>query len=125
MNAPHLSASEISIAPILSHRRWTFIAAVMLAIIYLLTSVLIASRRLFWYDEIYTVTISQLPSFAAIWKVLAHGGDSMPPTYYMLVRIFERLPVSRGASARLPSALAMTTGMLITFDCARRLSDGV
>jgi len=35
------------------------------------------------------------------------------------------LPVAREVSARLPSALAMVIGMLITFDCARRLTDGV
>lgn len=97
----------------------------LLAAIYLLTSVLIASHRLFWYDEIYTVAISRLPDVATIWKALAHSSDSQPPTYYMVVRIFEKLPIPREVAARLPSALAMVAGMLITFDCARRLSDGV
>lgn len=100
-------------------------AAALLALVYLLTSVLIASHRLFWYDEILTVMVSQLPDYASIWKALAHGADGMPPAYYILVRIFERLPMPHEIAARLPSALAMVAGMLITFDCARRLSDGV
>jgi uncharacterized membrane protein len=108
-----------------SQHKGSFIAAVLLAVIYLLTSVLIASHRLFWYDEIFTVTISQLPDCSTIWKALAHASDAMPPTYYMLVRIFDQLPIPREVAARLPSALAMVAGMLITFDCARRLSDGV
>ncbi len=97
----------------------------MLAAIYLVTSVLISSRRLFWYDEIFTVTISQLPDVATIWKALAHASDVQPPTYYMLVRMFFSLPIPLEVAARLPSALAMVVGMLITFDCARRLSNGV
>jgi uncharacterized membrane protein len=97
----------------------------LLGVIYLLTSILIASHRLFWYDEVFTVTVSQLPNYSTIWKALAHASDQMPPTYYMLVRIFDKLPVPREVAARLPSALAMVAGMLITFDCARRLSDGV
>ena len=108
-----------------SQRTWSFIAAGLLAAIYLFTSVLIASHRLFWFDEIFTVTISRLPNVATIWKALAHHTDMQPPTYYMLVRMFDQLPLPREVAARLPSALAMVAGMLITFDCARRLSDGV
>ena len=99
--------------------------AALLAAIYLVTSVLIASHRLFWYDEIFTITITRLPNVATIWKALAHNSDTQPPTYYMLVRMFEQLPIRREVAARLPSALAMVAGMLITFDCTRRLSDGV
>lgn len=117
--SPGLHPSEGSL------HRGSIIAAVVLAVSYLLTSVLIASHRLFWYDEIFTVTISQLPDYSTIWKALAHAVDAMPPTYYMLVRIFDQLPISREVAARLPSALAMVAGMLITFDCARRLSNGV
>jgi uncharacterized membrane protein len=106
-------------------RTWSFLAVGLLAAIYLLTSVLIASHRLFWYDEILTVTISRLPDLATIWKALTHASDGQPPTYYVLVRMFLQLPVSPEVGARLPSALAMVAGMLITFDCARRLSDGV
>lgn len=108
-----------------SQYKWTLTVALLLAAIYLLTSILIASHRQFWYDEIFTVTISQLPHSATIWKALADAADSQPPTYYMLVRLLDHLPISREVAARLPSALAMVAGMLITFDCARRLSNGV
>jgi 4-amino-4-deoxy-L-arabinose transferase-like glycosyltransferase len=126
MNVPALSESETTtITPDVSQRKWSFVAAGLLALIYFVTSILIARHRLFWYDEIYTVVLSRLPDLGSIWRVLAHGGDSMPPTYYMLVRAFERLPIPFEVSARLPSALAMVIGMLITFDCARRLTDGL
>ena len=123
MNAPSLLESKMT-TPIVQQRSWSFVAAGLLALIYLVTSILIARHRLFWYDEILTITFSRLSDLSSIWKALTHGGDGMPPTYYAVVRMFERLPIPLEISARLPSALAMVIGMLITFDCARRLTDG-
>ena len=118
---PPLSATE-------SARRtaaWSLIVAALLAVFYLVTSIVIASHRLLWYDEIFAVTISRLPSLAAIWQAMAHASDLLPPTYYMLIRLFEAPFGPAEVGARLPSALAMVAGMLIVFDCTRRLSDGL
>jgi Dolichyl-phosphate-mannose-protein mannosyltransferase len=101
---------------------WSFVAAGLLAAIYLLIIIVIASHRRFWYDEVFTVTISRLP-FATIWKALAHAAETQPPTYFMLVRIFERLPIRPEVATRLPSALSLIVGMLLAFDCSRRLTD--
>jgi 4-amino-4-deoxy-L-arabinose transferase-like glycosyltransferase len=49
----------------------------------------------------------------------------LPPFYYMLVRAFTAMLGHSEVAARLPSALAMVAGLLLTFDCARRLSDGL
>ena len=43
----------------------------------------------------------------------------------MLVRVFGDLFGNSEMVARLPSALAMAAGLLLTFDCARRLTDGL
>lgn len=118
---PHLSATENS----RTTGAWSLIVAALLAAFYLVTSIVIASHRLLWYDEIFAVTISRLPSLSAIWRAMAHASDLLPPTYYMLVRFFEQPIGQAEVGARLPSALAMVAGMLITFDCARRLSDGL
>jgi hypothetical protein len=117
---PQLSATENSRAT----QTWPLIAAAVLAVFYLVTSIVIASHRLLWYDEIFAVMISRLPSLSAIWQAMAHASDLLPPTYYMLVRLFEAPFAAAEVGARLPSALAMVAGLLITFDCARRLTDG-
>lgn len=103
----------------------SFLAAVVLAAFYLATSIYIAAHRLFWYDEIVTVHIAGLPHFATILDVLGRGADGMPSGYYILATTFQMLFGSSEVAARLPSALAMAAGLLITFDCARRLSDGL
>jgi Dolichyl-phosphate-mannose-protein mannosyltransferase len=101
------------------------LAAAALAAFYFATSVYIASHRLFWFDEFFTVRIGQLPTWTMIWTALSHAADSLPPFYYMLVRAFGTLFGRSELVARLPSALAMVAGLLLTFDCARRLTDGL
>lgn len=98
--------------------------AAVFAAFYLATSIYIASHRLLWFDEILTVDIARLPNYARVWDALAHGADGMPPGYHVLTRIFARLVASPEVAVRLPSALAMAAGLLITFDCARRVTNG-
>ena len=104
---------------------WSVVAVVSLAAFYFVTSLYIASHRLFWIDEMFTVHVSRLPGWATILKALAHGVDSQPPLYYMLVRMPDKLLGYREVGLRLPSALAMVAGLLIVFDCARRLTDSL
>ena len=103
----------------------SFVAAAILAAFYFATSIYIASHRVFWFDELFTIHIARLPEIKAIWTALGHGADSLPPTYYMVVRLFGDLFGKSEVAARLPSALAMAAGLLLIFDCARRLTDGL
>src|SRR5271157_4615449 len=96
-----------------------------MASFYLITSIYIASHRLFWLDEVLTVRVAWLPERMTIWKALANAADGMSPAYDMVVRMSAKLLGHNELAARLPSALAMVAGLLITFDCARRLTDGL
>jgi uncharacterized membrane protein len=104
---------------------WSLVATAVLAAFYFATSLYISSHRLLWVDEISTVNFARLPGWASIWKVLNQGVEGMPPTYFMAVRLFDNLFGNSEIAVRLPSALAMTAGLLITLDCARRLTDGL
>ena len=103
----------------------SFIAAAVLAAFYFATSIYIASHRVFWFDELFTIHIARLPDIKTIWTALGNGVDSLPPTYYMVVRLFGNLFGNSEVAARLPSALALAAGLLLIFDCARRLTDGL
>jgi mannosyltransferase len=103
----------------------SFIGAAILATFYFVTSIYIASHRVFWFDELFTIHIARLPDIKGIWTALGHGADSLPPTYYMVVRLFGDLFGNSEVVARLPSALALAAGLLLIFDCARRLTDGL
>ena len=104
---------------------WSLAAALLLAAFYFVTSLYISSHRLLWVDEINTVNFSRLPGFSSIWKALSEGAEGMPPTYFMTVRVFDNVFGHSELAVRLPSALAMVAGLLLTFDCARRLTDGL
>ena len=104
---------------------WSLVAAVVLAAFYLATSLYISAHRLLWIDEVATVLVTRLPGWTTIWKASTEGGMGEPPTYFMLVRVFDNLFGHSDLAIRVPSALAMTIGMLLTFDCARRLTNGL
>jgi len=105
--------------------RWSLIAAGALAVFYLVSSLYIARERPFWTDEILTVDIAHLPNYATIWSAVTHAVDGGSPVYDVLVRWSDQVFGGGEVSARLPSALAMVAGLLIAFDCARRLTDGL
>ena len=104
---------------------WGCIAAAVFAAFFLVTSIQIAARRPFWFDEIVTVLISGLAGPSKILQALNHVDNNMPVCYFLVVHWFTQLLHDTNVAARLPSALAMAAGMLITFDCARRLCDGL
>jgi Dolichyl-phosphate-mannose-protein mannosyltransferase len=111
--------------PRAGHALWSYVAAALLAAFYLATSIYVSSQRLLWFDEIFTVHIAGLPDWKAILTALSHGADSLPPLYYLVVRMFGRMFGHGEVAVRLPSTLAMVATLLITFDCARRLTDGL
>ena len=104
---------------------WSLLVAAALAVFYLVTSIYISAHRLYWFDEIFIVRIAKLPSIATMWRTLASAGDTMPPGYHLMMRAWCHLFGYSEVATRLPSAIAMVIGLLITFDCARRLTDGV
>lgn len=96
-----------------------------LAVFYLVTSLYIAAHRVFWFDELFTVNIARLTRIRTIWSALANGVDALPPPYYLLVRVFDSAFGRGDIAARVPSAIALFIGLLLIFDCARRLTDGL
>lgn len=100
-------------------------AAVILAIFYLCTSLYIAAHRLYWFDELFIVRIAKLPSLTAMWQCLAQASDTMPPGYHFLMRVVGRTFGYSEFAMRLPSAAGLVIGLLLTFDCTRRITDNL
>jgi hypothetical protein len=46
-----------------------------------------ASERPFWYDEVFTVLIAQLPDMSAVLGALSRAADTSGPVFYALVRM--------------------------------------
>jgi hypothetical protein len=104
---------------------WTWAAAILLAAFFLATSLFIASRRLFWFDEILTVLFARSPSVHSLWQALLGGGDQSPFPFFLAVRASEWIFGRGELAARIPSAVALAVGLLLTFDCTRRFTNGL
>src|SRR5450759_2567020 len=102
---------------------WSF--AVLLAGFYVVTNLYISSRRLLWFDEIYTAITCRMPDVHTILKSLAESQQPIPPLYFLIALVFDHAFSHADFGMRVPSALAFGAGMLVTFDIARRLTDGL
>jgi uncharacterized membrane protein len=101
---------------------WSRIAVAFLIAFYLATSIHIASHRPFWFDEIFTALISRLPNWSTMSEALK-ADNNMPLPYFLVVHLFDKCLGHTEVAARLPSALGIAGGLVIAFDCARRLTD--
>jgi hypothetical protein len=79
-----------------------------------------ASSRLFWYDELLTLHVSNLHPFSLLWKALQAGVDGMPPGYYGLVQLARILPGDPHVTLRLPSILGYILSLLGVYWFARK-----
>jgi len=120
---PRVSGREDRWAKVLPVASLTAVA--ILAIFYLCTSLYVASHRLYWFDELFVVRIAKLPTVSAMWRCLAQASDTMPPGYHLLMRIVGHTLGYGELAMRLPSAIGLVIGLLLTFDCTRRITDNL
>ena len=73
--------------------------------LYMIITCLLASRRLLWNDELFTLYTSRLPSFSDIWNALLTGADQIPPFFHLITRASLFLFGINELSVRLPSIL--------------------
>lgn len=65
-----------------------------------------ASQKYFWFDELCSLAIVQLPTFSDSWQAVLHGADFNPPLFYVIMRathqalgdglIAQRIPAMAG-----------------------------
>jgi Dolichyl-phosphate-mannose-protein mannosyltransferase len=89
------------------------------------TSLYISAHRLLWYDEVYTTILCRQPTVGTLWAALRAGLELIPALYFLVARIFDQLFRHSDVGIRIPSVLAWGAGLLLTFDIARRLTDGL
>ena len=80
-----------------------YVVLVLFSLAYAMGTCYLASRKLFWYDELFTVHISRLPDLASIWQAQLMGADANPPLLYELTRLSEFLLGAGHVAARLPA----------------------
>jgi Dolichyl-phosphate-mannose-protein mannosyltransferase len=75
------------------------------SILYLLSTCMLASRKLMWNDELFTLYIARLPNASDVWSALSTGGEQIPPFFYIVTRGSFYLFGINHLSIRLPEIL--------------------
>src|SRR5438874_11778901 len=102
--------------------KWLYAGVLAFVSFFLATSLYISVHRMFWYDEIFTTLTARMPDWHTMWRALVDDNyDPMPFGYFLVARFFDRLFGPGEIGIRLPSALAVAAGMLLTYDTARRI----
>jgi 4-amino-4-deoxy-L-arabinose transferase-like glycosyltransferase len=95
----------------------TFIYVLMgLLMVYsTIRSVLAAAGRPFWFDELFTLTVSQQGSWKGIMGALRNAADSHPPLFYVIEHFSTGLFRNTEIALRLPSILAFQCTLVCVF----------
>src|SRR5689334_7230154 len=87
--------------------RYPYVFVGLFVVGYLWLTCARANRKLFWFDELFSVTLARLPDVRALWSALEQGVDFNPPLFYLLTRWSELALGESHIGARLPEILAV------------------
>ena len=94
------------------HRAW-FVWVFLIADLYVMVAA--TSRRPFWYDELFTLYMTRLPTMSVIWSALKDGADLNPPLFYVVTRLFQQLFGFSELVTRLPAMIGFLVMMLALY----------
>jgi hypothetical protein len=80
-------------------------AFLLLSALYFTDTLLRATLKTFWYDELVTIYLCRLPSFHATWTAVLQGADLNPPLFYLLTRWAQHFSGEGLIASRLPAAI--------------------
>jgi hypothetical protein len=86
----------------------------------ILTLLLLAARKTFWYDELLTLHISSLRPLPLLWRALQAHVDAMTPAYYACVLLARLIPGNPHVVLRLPSVVGYILSLLGVYWFVRR-----
>lgn len=102
-------------------RAFIGIAFVVISVLYFADTLLRASLKTFWFDEIITVFLCRLPSFGDTWNAVMHGIDFNPPLFYLATRWGQFVSGGDGLIAsRLPGILGFWVFCICIYLFVRR-----
>ncbi len=101
-------------------RKLIAIAFLLISALYFADTLLRASLKTFWYDELFTVYLCRLPSFHATWAAVLAGTDLNPPLFYLLTRWGQHFWGEGLVTSRLPAILGFWVFCICIFAFVNR-----
>jgi len=90
--------------------------------LYLLLTASIATQRMLWNDELFTLYLSQLGNLSDMLAALSKGADQNPPSFYVLTHGILSLLGQSELAVRLPEVLGVLLMCLCLFRFVSRRS---
>ena len=74
-----------------------------------------ASSKPFWFDELFSWYVAQLPSLSEIWNALYEGIENHPPLHYFLIHASHGVLGTGELATRLPFIVGFWLALLFVF----------
>ena len=84
------------------------------SVVYLAVTLELSRRKLIWTDEFFTLFLGRLNA-SELWTALVSGGDSHPPSFYLMHHMFLRLFGESHYALRMPAMLGFFLMMLCVY----------
>jgi 4-amino-4-deoxy-L-arabinose transferase-like glycosyltransferase len=95
------------------------------SLLYIVIVCVIAARRMFWNDELYTLYFSQLRAWPDLWWALGTGADQIPPPFLLLTKFCVFLFGLNQISLRLPEIAGFLLMALCLYKIVSRRSSAL
>jgi hypothetical protein len=102
------------------HKKAAYIFMGLLSVYVIVRGIAGARSRLFWFDELFTLTIASQPSLHDMWRAIRSGFDSAPPLFYLVERAALGLTGNKQIALRLPSIFAFPCTLICLFVYAKK-----
>jgi hypothetical protein len=93
-----------------------------ISLIYFLVTGVLAVRKPFWNDELFTFYIARLPGIGDVWNALLSGAEQLPPLFFVATRAFITARGYSQLSFRIPEILGFWFMSLALFFFVRKRS---
>jgi hypothetical protein len=85
----------------------TYAGIALVSAVYFTDVSLRASRKCFWFDELFTTYLCRLHDFKSTWTAVLHGADFNPPLLYLFTRCAQWFFGEGLIATRLPSMIGV------------------
>lgn len=90
------------------------------SVLYFISVYILAKEKNFWYDELCTLYICQLPTLHQSWEAVLHGADYNPPLFYVIMRTARAVLGEGHITFRLPAITGFWVFCLCLFRIVHR-----
>lgn len=95
------------------------------SLLYFAITCLLASYKLLWNDELYTLYISRPASLSGVWAALLTGAEQLPPLFYVITRASLALFGANELAIRLPEVIGFWVMSVCLFRFVSRRAPAV